>query len=234
MKRIAISQSNYIPWKGYFDMISSVDEFIIYDDMQYTRRDWRNRNKIKTATGPSWLTIPVQVKGRYLQKIRDTFTDGDEWAMQHWRTIEQNYKKSPYFNEVKEILYPIYTSETIRSGNLSAINRVFIEKICNYLGIKTIITNSWDYSLADGKNERLADLCLQAKSNTYISGPAARDYIDPDVFQHLGITLEWFNYDDYPPYVQQWGDFFHNVSIIDVMFNCGPTSPRFIKKKNHG
>lgn len=230
MKRIAISQSNYIPWKGYFDLISSVDEFILYDDMQYTRRDWRNRNKIKTSSGLSWLTIPVKVKGKYFQTIRETCTDGHEWGEQHWQTIEQNYKKCKYFNEVKDLLHPLYISQTLAQGNLSAINRMFIEAICAYLNITTHITNSWDYTLIDGKTERLVNLCQQANACIYISGPAARDYIDPEIFSNEGIALKWFDYAGYPPYNQQWGEFTHHVSIIDLMFNCGSASSHLIKK----
>lgn len=100
MKKVAIVQSNYIPWKGYFDMIAAVDEFILYDDMQYTRRDWRNRNQIKTPQGVQWLTVPVQVKGKYHQKIRDTEIDGSDWA------LAQNYRRAPHFEEVAAAFEP--------------------------------------------------------------------------------------------------------------------------------
>src|SRR3990172_2397370 len=98
-KKIAIVQSNYIPWKGYFDMIAAVDEFILYDDMQYTRRDWRNRNQIKTPQGQQWLTVPVKVKGKYLQTIRETEINGTDWAEAHWTGIAQNYRRAPHFEE---------------------------------------------------------------------------------------------------------------------------------------
>src|ERR1700754_2429408 len=99
-KRVAIVQSNYIPWKGYFDLIAAVDEFILYDDMQYTRRDWRNRNQIKTPLGVQWMTVPVQVKGKYYQKIKDTEIDGIDWAEAHWRLLAQNYRRAAHFNEI--------------------------------------------------------------------------------------------------------------------------------------
>ena len=97
MKKVAIVQSNYIPWKGYFDMIASVDEFILYDDMQFTRRDWRNRNLIKTPTGLQWLTIPVKVKGKFEQKIRETEIEGHDWAKTHWQSLVHNYGKAKHF-----------------------------------------------------------------------------------------------------------------------------------------
>src|SRR4051812_31216829 len=107
-KKVAIVQSNYIPWKGYFDMIAAVDEFVLYDDMQYTRRDWRNRNQIKTPQGVQWLTVPVQVKGRYNQTIRETELDGTRWAVDHWKTLEQNYRRARCFDEVAQSLRPLY------------------------------------------------------------------------------------------------------------------------------
>ncbi len=140
MKSIAISQSNYIPWKGYFDMIAYVDEFVLYDDMQYTRRDWRNRNKIKTPTGLQWLTVPVQVKGRFKQTIRDTILLGADWSSLHWRTLSQNYAKAPYFDEVAVWLKPIYLGETFET--ISELNRRLMEAICTYLSIDTTISGT--------------------------------------------------------------------------------------------
>src|SRR5216683_727265 len=102
-KTIAAVQSNYIPWRGYFDLISQVDEFILFDDAQYTRRDWRNRNKIKTPKGLIWLTIPVETKGKYSQKIKDTVVTDSKWARDHWRSIVHNYSKAPYFPEYREL-----------------------------------------------------------------------------------------------------------------------------------
>lgn len=225
MKSVAIVQSNYIPWKGYFDLIASVDEFILYDDMQYTRRDWRNRNQIKTPQGLQWLTVPVKVKGKYHQTIRETEIDGDEWAEQHWKTLVQNYRRTPYFDEVAAFIGPLYRQ---RHTHLSSLNRALIEAICRYLGICTKINNSWDYTLAEGKSERLADLCAQAGGSVYVSGPSAKDYIDGQIFTKMGIELHWFDYSGYPSYPQQWGEFTHTVSILDMMFNCGKDTPKFM------
>lgn len=227
LKKVAILQSNYIPWKGYFDMIAAVDEFILYDDMQYTRRDWRNRNQIKTPQGLTWLTVPVQVKGKYHQKIRDTEIDGPEWAALHWKALMQNYRRAPHYQEVANWLEPLYLGETYT--HLSQLNRRFIEAICQYLGIHTRITNSWDYPLIDGKTERLADLCAKAGGSEYISGPSAKDYIDEQVFADMGMRLTWFNYAGYPEYPQLWGEFCHGVSILDLLFNCGQDARRHMR-----
>ena len=227
MKKIAILQSNYIPWKGYFDMIAAVDEFILYDEMQYTRRDWRNRNQIKTPQGVQWLTIPVLVKGKYHQKICETEIDGSDWTVAHWKALAQNYRRAPYFTEIASWLEPLYLEQSFT--HISQLNCRFIETICNYLAIKTIIKSSQDYTLLDGKTERLADLCLQAGGTEYISGPAAKDYIDESIFSDLGIMLTWFDYTGYPEYPQLWGEFTHGVTILDLLFNCGKDAPRYMR-----
>lgn len=226
-KKIAIVQSNYIPWKGYFDMIAAVDEFILYDDMQYTRRDWRNRNQIKTPQGLQWLTVPVKVKGKYHQTIRETEIEGTEWSAIHWKTLALNYRRAPHFDEVAAWLEPIYADASYTQ--LSILNRRLIEAVCGYLGIKTIITNSWDYKLIDGKTERLASLCQQAGGSEYISGPAAKDYIEEKIFSDMGIKLSWFDYSGYVEYPQLWGEFVHGVTILDLLFNCGKDAHRYMR-----
>ena len=227
MKKVAVVQSNYIPWKGYFDMIAAVDEFILYDDLQYTRRDWRNRNQIKTPQGAQWLTVPVRVKGKYHQKIRDTEIDGTDWAEAHWKSLAQNYRRAPHFSEVAAWLEPLYLGEPYT--HISQLNRRFIEVICQQLGIDTAITNSWDYKLLDGKSERLADLCVQAGGTEYVSGPLAKAYLDEQIFERLAIKVTWFDYADYPHYPQLWGEFTHYVSIFDLLFNCGKDAHRYMK-----
>lgn len=227
MKKVAILQSNYIPWKGYFDMIASVDEFILYDDMQYTRRDWRNRNKIKTPQGVQWLTVPVLVKGKYHQKIRETEIDGSAWSLSHWKTLTQNYRRALHFTEIASWLEPIYVNESYHY--ISQLNRRLIEAVCEYLGIFTVISNSWGYELSGNKTERLRNLCLQAGGTEYISGPAAKDYLDEKIFSHMGIKLTWFDYSGYTEYPQLWGEFIHGVTILDLLFNCGKEAVRYMK-----
>jgi len=229
-KKVAIRQSSYIPWKGVFDLIAVVDEFILFDDMQYTRRDWRNRNHIKTPQGMQWLTVPVKVQGKYYQKIKDTEIDGMDWASAHWKALMHNYGRAPHFKEIAGWLEPLYLAET--HTHLSKLNRRFIEAVCNYLGIKTVISNSWDYTLVDGKTERLADLCIQAGGTEYISGPAAKGYIEESVFTDRGINLTWFDTSGYPEYPQLWGEFIHKVAILDLLFNCGKDAPRYLRHVN--
>jgi len=227
VKKVAIVQSNYIPWKGYFDLIAAVDEFILYDDMQYTRRDWRNRNQIKTPQGVQWLTVPVVVKGKYHQKIRETEIDGNDWAATHWKSLSVSYKRAANFQEISEWLESTYLAQTYT--HISQLNRKLIEAICGYLKIETKITNSWAYELIDGQTERLAHLCSRAGGAEYISGPAAKDYIDEKVFTDYGIKLTYFDYAGYPQYPQLWGEFTHGVSVLDLLFNCGREAPRYMR-----
>lgn len=225
MKKVAILQSNYIPWKGYFDLIAAVDDFILYDDMQFTKNDWRNRNLIKTPAGVQWLTVPAGQDIR--RRIRDVSLPDRSWQRKHWTTLQNNYARAPYFKEVADWLAPFYLSEA--HDNLSALNRQLIVAICNYLGIRTRIHNSWDFTLAEGRTERLVSLCQQVGANEYLSGPAAKEYMEEALMEAAGIKLTWFDYAGYPPYPQQWGAFTHHVSIVDLLFNCGPEAARYMR-----
>jgi hypothetical protein len=227
MKKIAISQSNYIPWKGYFDLINSVDEFVLYDDVQYTRRDWRNRNQIKTPAGVQWLTIPVEVKGKFAQKINETVISDAGWANRHWQTIAGNYARAVHFAEYRAWAEALYrdTNETL----LSQVNRRFLTAIAGQLGIRTVFRASAEFALTGDRSERLLNICRQAGANVYLSGPAARDYLDGELFRRAGVAVEWMDYAGYPPYRQLHGDFQHGVSVLDLLFNEGPRATSFMK-----
>lgn len=226
-KKVAISQSNYIPWKGYFDLIASVDIFVLYDDMQYTKRDWRNRNKIQTANGSQWLTIPVDVKGKYYQKINETLVAEQSWRRKHWAAICQNYSKAPYFKTYEEIFKHLYleSSET----SLSKINYDFLKVICNILGIDTKLVLSDEFELVDGKSERLLGICKDLDADIYLSGPAAKEYLDEELFSNEGITVEWMEYASYPEYSQQHSPFEHYVTVLDLIFNEGSNARDYMR-----
>lgn len=229
-KKVAILQSNYIPWKGYFDIIASVDEFIFYDEMQYTKNDWRNRNKIKTPNGLHWLSIPVATKGHLSQDVRimDAKIVDKKWANSHWNTIKQFYRKTPYFNDYSDIFEKIY-KECKQEEYLCKVNYKFIYAINEILRIKTKISFSQDYGLIDGKTERLVDLVQKAGGTEYLSGPAAKDYIDEKLFKEANIKLSWMDYSNYPEYPQLYPPFEHGVSILDLIFNCGPEARKYMK-----
>lgn len=224
MRKIAILQSNYIPWKGYFEIIAAVDEFILYDDMQFTKNDWRNRNRIKTPNGTQWLSIPVG--SDIHRRIRDVRLPATSWAEQHWKTLSSNYRAAAHFHGIADWLAPLYLEHDCT--DLSSFNRKLIEGICDYLGIRTTIRNSWDYSLIDGKTERLVDLCRQAQGTVYLSGPSARGYLDESLFEAAGMEVQWMQYGPYSEYPQLWGPFVHDVSVLDLLFNCGKDAARYM------
>lgn len=227
MKTIAIIQSNYIPWKGYFDIIHSVDEFVLFDDAQFTERDWRNRNRIKTPTGLKWLTIPVEAKGKFPQKIRDTCISDLSWGKKHWEAIRHSYSKTRFFKDYRELFEELYL--TCNEKFLSRVNYRFLETINRMLDIETRISWSSDYNLIEGKNERLISLCQQAKATKFLLGPAAQDYLDESLFQQEGIEVEWMDYSGYPEYRQLFPPFEHSVTILDLIFNEGPNAKNFMK-----
>ena len=229
-KKVAILQSNYIPWKGYFDLINMVDEFVIYDSAQYTRRDWRNRNKILTSLGPKWLSIPINVKGRYAQKICEAQISDRGWGGKHWNIIEHNYRKAPYFFEYAPIFEKLYLENC--EELLSRVNFKFIEAINKLLGISTIIRWSDDFNLSFGKSERLLSICEASAADVYVSGPAAMNYLDVNLFSLKNIEIKWIDYSGYPKYRQIHGSFEHAVSILDLIFNEGPNATRYMKSFN--
>jgi hypothetical protein len=226
-KTLVIIQSNYIPWKGYFDLINMADQFIVYDHVQYTRRDWRNRNKIKTPRGPRWLTIPVSVKGKYDQPINETTISDPNWAHDHWKTIRHNYAHAPHFKTYEDRFERLYAD--ISSEYLSVINCHFIRAVCDILGITTPISFSEDFELIGNPSETLLNLCKQTGADHYLSGPSARNYLDETLFEREGIALSYMNYDGYPEYPQLYPPFEHKVSVIDLIFNTGPDAPRYVK-----
>lgn len=226
MKRVAILQPNYIPWRGYFDLINYVDEFIIYDDAQYTKRDWRNRNIIKTPKGLSWLSIPVEVKGKYLQKIKDTKISSSFWQKKHLDTIKFCYLKAKYFKLIYSLIEPLYIRKPY--VYLSETNINFLKGINSFLDIKTVISKSSDFSLPHGKNDRLIYLVKKAKGDIYVSGNSAKNYLDLNVFANNEVSVEWYNYNHLIEYEQLWGKFENFVSVIDLLMNVGPKSKTHI------
>ena len=222
MKRMAILQSSYIPWRGYFDLVASVDEFVFYDDAQYTTRDWRNRNRIKTPQGVLWLTIPVG--SSIHRQIRDVEITNPLAGQAHWQRLHANYSRAACYDEVAGWLQPLYCDEEWTS--LSAVNERFVRAICNRLGIATRLSRSSDYTLEPGRTERLVSICRQAGGSTYVSGPSARAYLDIAAFERADINVSWFEYPTYLEHPQLWGTFVDNLSILDLLFNCGGEAPR--------
>lgn len=207
-------------------MIGLVDEFIIYDEVQYTKNDWRNRNKIKTAQGVQWLTIPVYQKNLH-QKISETEVSDKKWNIKHWNTLVTNYGRAPHFKTGSAVFEEFY--KTVTTPNLSEINTTLIQTICRLLGMPTKITHSSAYVLEGDPTARLVNLCKQTQSLCYLSGPAAKSYLQEDMFASEGIEVQWMDYSNYPEYPQLFPPFEHGVSILDLLFNTGPESIHYMK-----
>lgn len=224
--RLAILQSNYIPWKGYFDIIHDVDLFLFYDEVQYTTNDWRNRNQILTPNGLTWLTIPCgrDIKRRICDvKIKNEFG----WQIQHYRMLQQYYKRAPFFKKYKDFLEYIYLER--KWDYLFELNRFMIEHISkDYLGIDTEFGDSRDYFSKGVKAEKLFSLVRSTNADVYVSGPAAKDYMDLQPYHDAGIEVIWKDYSGYPEYAQGTGTFHHNVSILDLLFYTGDDAPYYI------
>ncbi|MHB8694637.1 MAG: WbqC family protein [Solirubrobacteraceae bacterium] len=231
-RRVAIVQSNYIPWKGYFDLINAVDQFVLLDDVQYTRRDWRNRNRIKTPAGTRWITIPVRTHGRYEQRINETRIADPRWQRSHWSAIEQAYRSAPHFAEVAPSVEALYRE--VDAELLSQINYAYLRRLCHMLGISTPISWSTDYPASGRLSQRLLDICIATGATEYLSGPLARGYLDVQLFERAGVQVSWFDYSGYPAYPQLHGVFDHAVSVLDLLFCAGEQSPRYLKTTTAG
>lgn len=229
-KKVFICQSNYIPWKGYFDMINMADMFIYHDDLQYTKGDWRNRNKIKGQNGLLWLTIPCGTSEKRL--INEVEINDSSWQNKHWNLIVNNYSRAPYFNDFKTPFLNFYTAN--KWENLSELNQYLINMICTeILGIDTPTINSTEFTLKKTKSERVIELLKHVGATSYLSGPAGMNYLDKSRFEEEQIELEYMDYSGYPVYEQQYDGFFHEVSILDLIFNTGPNARKYLKSFNN-
>lgn len=226
MRRVAILQSNYIPWKGYFDIVAAVDLFIFHDDLQYTKGDWRNRNIIKTPSGNKWITVPCGSSEKRL--ICDVELTDSSWQKQHWRLMSQSYSKAPYFAKMKEFFEDFYLGQ--QWGNLSMLNQTLVKRISrDILGIKTEFEDSRKYGLVSSKSERVLELVKKSEAGVYLSGPSGQNYLDEKGFQEEGIIIEWMNYEGYREYPQLYPPFEHAVSIVDLLFNVGEDARSYLK-----
>jgi WbqC-like protein family len=222
---VAVLQSNYIPWKGYFDIIHDVDLFVFYDDNQYTTRDWRNRNRIKTAGGAQWLSVPVGDDRNRL--IHDVAIPDAGWQAKHFDSLRQNYGKCPHFAQYRPWLEHVYLERQWR--NLSELNHATIQHVAQEcLGIQTAFADSRSYAAQGQKLDKMVDLVVKAGATSYLSGPSAKDYIEPERFEQVGIALEWKDYGGYPEYPQRFPPFEHGVSVLDILFNTGADAPWYI------
>lgn len=228
MKTVVVLQPSYIPWLGYFDQMSKADTFVFYDDVQFDKHGWRNRNRIKSPKGePYWLTIPVRHSGKGKPTNKDIEIDSNrDWRKKHLETIRQFYRKAPfldqYFDEFSEVLSPPET-------RLSSLNYEVTAWMSKKLGVQAPTCRSSELGIQGGQSERLLDICSHFEATHYLSGSAAREYLDMELFKARGIEVLWHDY-VHPSYPQLHGEFVPFLSALDLLMNVGPESQHYLHR----
>jgi hypothetical protein len=217
-----VLQPGYLPWLGFFEQLARADEFVYLDDVQFDKHGWRNRNRIKGPGGPVWLTVPVRVSGLEQPVIRDVEIDATQrrWATKHLQALRQHYGRCPHFDWLYPDLEACLTQSWTRIADLDI---TLTQRLAGKLGLQRRTHRSSELAVPDDRCGRLIDLCRRMECGFYYSGAAARDYLDVEDFRAAGIRVEFQDY-AHPTYPQRYGEFVPYLSVVDLMFNCGPES----------
>lgn len=233
MTRVAIIQSSYIPWRGFFSAVALCDAFIFLDSVQFTRRDWRTRNAIKTAQGVLWLSLPAMQKGNFHASIDSVRIADPSWSRKHLMSIETAYRRAPHFDAVFPFVRELFQS-VAELQTLSEVNQTMTRALCEALELNTRFVRDIDLlpreAMAEMRpTDRLVQLSASIGAVTYLSGPSAKSYLDEGEFNKRGIQVAWMDYSRFAePYPQLWGAFVPAVSIIDTLLNLGLAQTRAI------
>ncbi|MCK9283047.1 MAG: WbqC family protein [Rhodocyclaceae bacterium] len=228
MSTLVILQPGYLPWLGFFDQMLRSDVFVYYDDVQYDKHGWRNRNRIKSPAGPTWLTVPVLNSGRLGQPIIDVVIDNRQpWARKHVTTIAHNYAAAPYLKrylpQLEEILHRPWE-------RLAELDIAVVELMCEWMGIRRTVRRASQLNVGGERSQRLLDICRHFGADTYLTGDSARNYLDLDLFAAGGLRVEWQSY-VHPVYRQLHGEFAPYLSALDLVLNMGPESLNILEGK---
>lgn len=224
--KIAIHQPNFLPWIGFFDKLDQVDRFVILDKASHSKSGYLNRNKIKTPEGNFALTVPLKNKGKPINEIQ--IASDSNWQRSHWKTIEASYKKCPYWHDYKDGFEQLYQKKWVK---IAPLNIAIIKHISSLLNITTELLLESDFQMDFGSgNSRNVNITAHLNGDVYVSGTGARVYNDSKEYEDHEITLVYQNF-KHPNYPQRWGDFQSNLSIIDMLFNCGPETIEIIRKQ---
>jgi hypothetical protein len=220
-RTLVVLQPGYLPWLGFFDQMRRSDVFVYYDDVQFDKHGWRNRNRIKTPSGPMWLTVPVQHTGLLTTRIVDALIDRTTaWARKHVKSIRQYYAKAPFLNrylpELEELLERDWT-------HIATLDIAIVDVMARWLSVTPTVFRSSELGIQGSQSERLVNLCRHFGATRYLSGDAALDYLDLDLFGAAGIAVEWQHF-RHPVYPQLHGDFVPYLSALDLVLNCGDDS----------
>lgn len=212
---VSIHQPNYFPYYGYFDKIKKSDVFVFFDSVKFTKNSFINRNRIKTIDGVKWLTVPVYNENILNTEIKDVKIFGDAWKRKHISTIEINYKKTPHFKPIYEMLQDIYSRDW---ENLTDLNICTVTKVCEYLNLKTKLVRSSQLDVSGESTGLIVDVCKKLKADTYYSGSSGKNYLKEEMFTDSGIVLKYQTF-IHPTYHQRYGEFVGNLSILDLLLN---------------
>lgn len=218
MVTVMVSQSNYLPWKGYFDLVRRADVLVLLDNVQFTRRDWRSRNLIKTPHGVEWLTVPVRTPGGRRTSVSEAEISDSRWAQSHLRAIELSYRPTPYFEQVFGFIHERLNPKEVLLSNL---NEQLLRALLTFMELDVEVRTSRGPAEEVNPSKRILDLVQRARGTRYLSAPAARAYLDTDIFAEAGVDVDFFEYPQYPEYAQVWPPFRHDVSIVDTLFHLG-------------
>lgn len=222
-------QPVYLPWLGLFHKIALSDAFCYFDDVQYQVKDWNNRNKIKTASGGAWLTVPVLTKGYRDKKIREIEINNTiDWRKKHWKSIFLNYKKAPYFDKYADFFEEVYKKDW---QYLADLNEYMLKWFLEQLGIKVEYSKASELKFAGYKSGLVLDMCKKLKSNIYIFGTLGKDYAEKEKFATAGVKIYFQDY-CHPKYKQTGNDFVPYMGIIDLLFNEGDRSLEILMSGN--
>ena len=228
MTTLVVLQPGYLPWLGYFDLMRKADVFVHYDDVQFDKHGWRNRNRIKGPKGPVWLTVPVRHSGRSGQSILDVeIDDRQNWRRKHVSTIGQLYAQAPFLPAILPRLEEILERPLSR---LVDLDLAVIGWLATELGIATPCHRASELGIAGDRNERLVALCRNFGATRYLSGNSAHAYLDVARFAAAGIDVVWHDY-AHPSYAQLHGQFVPYLSVLDLILNVGDASLATLHRK---
>jgi hypothetical protein len=221
---VSIHQPQYLPWLGFYDKVDRADVYVILDTVQFKKNEYQNRNRIKTAQGWQWITVPVGY--RFPQRIDEvTVNNESPWAHKHRQALVTNYSGSPHFDHVFPALDAILQT---RWDRISDLNRRTVEVLMGLLDIDTPVRSAGEWELSDDPTGRLVDICKRLDAGTYLSGAGGRNYLDLAQFEEAGIHVVFQEF-SHPEYAQQFGTFEPYMSTVDLLFNCGPESLNIIR-----
>jgi hypothetical protein len=219
---VSLNQPAYLPWLGYFDRIAASDLHVVLDDVQYEKNSFINRNKVRTAAGSCWLTVPVKASGNFRDLRIDNLriVNDPRWSRKHWRTIEQNYCRARYFADHRDFFAAVYSRQLDKLIDLTTMINAYLLRA---FGIRTRLLRSSSLALVERKSALVLEICRRVKALIYLSGPLGRAYLDCSSFAQAGIEVEFHDY-RHPSYSQVHPGFEPYMAAIDLLFTHGPAA----------